>query len=109
MSGLVIFAPPFMNRRLSVQFKGGLVFFLSLAIYPTVENAKVVFTLRFPNHRHCRPGGNMDWLFDWFSVQLMFMTFQLAGEFVDKHIGFAMASLLTLKPMLLYRSWAHYL
>lgn len=93
LSGLVVFAPPFMNQRLSTQFKGGLVFFLAVAIYPTVGESKVVLPYDFPTIALAILGEMWIGFLIGFSIQLLFMTFQLAGEFVDKHIGFAMASL----------------
>lgn len=93
MSGLVIFAPPFLNQRLSLQLKGGLVFFLSVAVYPTVESAKIVLPYHFPDLAIALLGELWIGFLIGFSIQLLFLTYQLAGEFIDKHIGFAMASL----------------
>jgi flagellar biosynthetic protein FliR len=93
LSGLVIFAPPFMNRRLSAQFKGGLVFFLTVAIFPTVQHGAGVVPYHFPQLSLAILGELCIGLIIGFSVRLLLLVFELVGEFIDKHIGFAMASL----------------
>ena len=93
LSGLVIFAPPFMNRRLSAQFKGGLVFFLTMAIYPSVQYGEAIAADHFPQLSLAILGELCIGLIIGFSVRMLLMAFELTGEFIDKHIGFAMASL----------------
>lgn len=93
LSGLVIFAPPFMNTRLSIQFKGGLVFILAIAMFPVASTAKVVIPFHFIDLAFALGFEIFIGFIIGFAVQLLFVSFQLAGEFIDKHIGFAMASL----------------
>lgn len=93
VSGLVVFAPPFMNQRLSFQLKGGLVFFLAMVIFPTVPDLPVVIPYNFPEMSLAVAGELLIGFIIGFSIRMLFTTFELAGEFIDKHIGFAMASL----------------
>ena len=93
LSGIVVFAPPFLNTRLSLQLKGGLVFFLAIAIFPTVNMGKVTMPDNFIELAFFMFFELAIGFFIGFSVELLFMAFQLAGEFIDRDIGFAMASL----------------
>ncbi|MBF0198913.1 MAG: flagellar biosynthetic protein FliR [Planctomycetes bacterium] len=93
LSGLVIFAPPFMNPKVSVQLKASLVFFLSVAVFPSVHHVPAVFPELYPEMGLVLAHELLVGFIIGFGVRLMFTTFQLAGEFIDKHIGFAMASL----------------
>lgn len=82
-----------MNRRLSSQFKGGLVFFLAMIIAPGVPSHNTVIPYHFIDVSFAILGELLIGLILGFSVRLLFTTFELAGEFIDKQIGFAMASL----------------
>jgi flagellar biosynthetic protein FliR len=93
LSGLMVFAPPFMNRRLSTQFKGGLTFFLTVIIAPGILIHNVVIPYHFIDLSIAIGGELLIGLIIGFSVRLLFTTYELAGEFIDKQIGFAMASL----------------
>jgi flagellar biosynthesis protein FliR len=93
LSGLIVFAPPFMNQRLSTQLKGGLIFFLTMAIYPTVQKGAVVIPYNFIEMSFAIGGELIIGLTIGFSIRILFTTYELAGELIDKQIGFAMASL----------------
>lgn len=82
-----------MNRRLSGQFKGGLVFFLAMIIAPTVDAANTVIPYNFIEVGLAIMGELLIGFIIGFGVRLLFTTYELAGEFIDKQIGFAMASL----------------
>lgn len=93
LSGLVVFAPPFMNRRLSVQLKGGLVFFLAIAVMPVVPALPRLVPYNTIDLAYAMASEVLIGLIIGFSVRILFTIFELAGEFVDKQVGFAMASL----------------
>ena len=93
LTGLMVFAPPFMNQRLSMQFKGGLVFFLTMAIFPTVKDAGTVIPYNFIEVCLASVGELVIGFTIGFSVRILLSIFELAGELIDKQIGFAMASL----------------
>jgi flagellar biosynthesis protein FliR len=93
LTGLVVFAPPFMNARLSTQFKGGLIFFLTMAIFPTVKQGATVIPYNFIEVSFALVGELVIGLVIGFSVRVLLSIFELAGELIDKQIGFAMASL----------------
>jgi flagellar biosynthetic protein FliR len=93
LSGLVVFAPPFMNQRLSVQLKGGLVFFLAIAVMPVVPALPNLVPYNTIDLAFAMLNEVLIGFIIGFSVRLLFTIFELAGEFVDKQVGFAMASL----------------
>ena len=93
LTGLMIFAPPFMNQRLSLQLKGGLVFFLTMAIFPTVSQASTVIPYNFIEVCIASIGEFVIGFTIGFSVNILMSIFEMAGELIDKQIGFAMASL----------------
>jgi flagellar biosynthetic protein FliR len=93
ISGLVIFAPPFMNRKISVQIKGALILSITIAMAPSVGYVEVVIPSNFPELAMAMAFELSIGFIIGFAVQIMFVSFQLAGEFIDRHIGFAMASL----------------
>jgi flagellar biosynthesis protein FliR len=93
ISGLVIFAPPFMNNKLSIQLKGALVLAMTLGVSTGVYYTDVIFPSNFIELTMAMFFELCIGFIIGFAIQILFVAFQLAGEFIDRHIGFAMASL----------------
>lgn len=93
LTGLIAFVPPFMNNKISVQIKGGFIMILTIALSGIVKSADVAIPMNFPEMGLAVAFELLIGFIIGFSVQILFTSFQLAGEFVDRHIGFAMASL----------------
>lgn len=93
LTGLLVFAPPFFNRRLALQLKGGFAFFLAIVMFPTVKQAGVIIPATFPDLALALGVEMLIGFMIGFGIQIMFSAFQLAGELIDRQIGFAMASL----------------
>lgn len=93
ISGLLIFAPPFYNRRLSFQLKGGFAVFLTVAMYPAVRGSYVVLPSTFPDLGLALLYEMLIGFIIGFGVQILMTAFQLAGELIDREMGFAMANL----------------
>ncbi len=93
LTGLLTFAPPFFNRRLALQLKGGLAFFLALAMYPSVKQAGMVVPATFPDLAFALGFEMLIGYIIGFGVQILFSAFEMTGELIDRQIGFSMASL----------------
>ncbi len=93
LSGLVAFVPPFFNRRISLQLKGGMVFFLAVAMFPAVDDAAVILEPTFPDLGIAMCFEMLIGVIIGFVIDLMFMAYQLAGTLMGRQMGFAMASL----------------
>jgi len=93
ISGLVVFVPPFLSDKLTLQLKGGLVFFLAIAIFPTVRHGDIIIPYNFPELGLAVAFELLIGMTIGLSVQILFLAFQLSGSLIDINIGFAMASL----------------